>query len=415
MTNSCYNQLLELIVEQNESLLEGFLEGEVLTYSRLNNQLIYSTSACDIFPILATSAKNTIGIEQLMDAIVEYLPKASNQQTEKVNAIVFKVEHDENLGKLVHLRILSGTLSPKDVINNCRLNIEEKVSLLKQLDNGKLIAVKQLLAGDIGIVSGFSLAKIGDIYGQNKTKIKAISLSAPLLTVQVKPVQIKDYSSLVAALKILSDEDPLLNLSWLPQIQELHLNITGKIQIEILGSLLKDRFNLDVNITKPSIIYKETPADTGFGYERYWMPKPCWAILKLKIEPGERGSGVVFSSLVGVNNIAMKYQNEIAQTLEPALKQGIKGWQVTDIKVTLVEGEDHNVHSRAGDYIIATPMAIMNGLVETDTTLLEPIMSFSIIATNDLLGAITSDITKMRGEFEPPKVGDKRFLLKGKG
>ena len=235
-----------------------------------------------------------------------------------------------------------------------------------------------------------------------------------MLTVQVKPENPAQIMNLVKALTELSDEDPLLDLQWLPDIRELHIKITGLIQVEILESVLKERFDLNTTFSDPSIIYKETPSQTIYGYERYWMPKPCWAILKLKIEPNERGSGVSFSSQVSTNDVAAKYQKEIETTIDSALKQGVKGWQVTDCKITLVEGEDHNIHSRSGDFIIATPMAIMNGLKESGTTLLEPIVSFMITAPLDLLGTITSDITKMRGTFDSPQIEKDQFKITGK-
>jgi ribosomal protection tetracycline resistance protein len=409
-----YDRLVELIVEQDDDLLNSFIEGVTLNYSTLNKQLIKSVKTCDLYPIVCGSAKNSLGISQLLDAIIQYLPKANNRTSNEVSAIVFKIEFDESLGKLVHLRVYSGSINPKDLVVNTRLKTKEKVSFLRQLENGKLTSVKQLLAGDIGIVSGFNTASIGDVYGSKQNRNNLVSFSTPLLTVQVKPKQLKDYSSLVTAMKQLSEEDPSLNLNWLPVIQELHLNITGKIQIEILQALLKEQFDVAAEFSSPSIIYKETPSSSGFGFERYWMPKPCWAILKLKIEPAERGSGVKYLSKLGVNSIAAKYQNEIEHTIEQALKQGLKGWQVTDVLITLVDGEDHNVHTRSGDYTIATPMAIMNGLAETGTTLLEPILSFTIVATNELLGAITSDITKMRGEFLAPEMSNNHFVLKGK-
>jgi ribosomal protection tetracycline resistance protein len=149
------------------------------------------------------------------------------------------------------------------------------------------------------------------------------------------------------------------------------------------------------------------------GFVRYWMPKPCWAILKFKIEPGERGSGVKYETKIGVNDVLQKYQNEVERTIPVALQQGIKGWEVTDIKITLMEGEDHEMHTHSGDFVVATPMGIMDGLVNSGTTLLEPLISFKISATDDLLGAITSDITQMRGSFESPSMGNGKFTLCG--
>ena len=135
--------------------------------------------------------------------------------------------------------------------------------------------------------------------------------------------------------------------------------------------------------------------------------------MKFHIEPGERGSGVVYQSIVPVNDIQQKYQNEVARSISTALKQGIKGWEVTDIKITLIHGEDHTLHSRPGDFTVATPMGIMDGLVNTGTTLLEPMIQYHIIAAEELLGPITSDITRMRGTFKSPVIEQGRFTLIG--
>ena len=290
----------------------------------------------------------------------------------------------------------------------------DEVLVERIVETGKYVDVKGVEAGDIVVVSGLSKAQVGDIYGDTEGVPEAYALSAPLLTVQVRPENDTELNNLVHALTELADEDPLLALEWLPDQRELHLNITGWIQIEILEAVLLERFGLVARFEDPSVIYKETPLKAGEGYERYWMPKPCWAILKFAIEPGERGSGVVYDSKVSVDAVALRYQNEIKNTIPKAVKQGIKGWEVTDVKITLIEGEDHNVHTRPGDFITATPMALLNGLTETGTTLLEPILSFSISAPVDLLGTITSDITKMRGSFEGPEVLEDRFVLKGR-
>ncbi|PLX10109.1 MAG: hypothetical protein C0598_11175 [Marinilabiliales bacterium] len=142
------------------------------------------------------------------------------------------------------------------------------------------------------------------------------------------------------------------------------------------------------------------------------MPKPCWAVVSFKIEPGEPGSGFIYSSEVGVNQIESRYQKEIERTLPKALQQGIKGWEVTDLKITLVNGEHHNVHSRAGDFAVATPMAIMKGLNELGTDLLEPIMEFSIKAPEEYLGKISSALTKIGAEIQSHSIiGSKLKLL----
>ena len=152
-----------------------------------------------------------------------------------------------------------------------------------------------------------------------------------------------------------------LEFEWLREESELRVKIMGWIQMEVLERILADRFGIEAKFENPTVIYKETPSSAAEGFVQYWMPKPCWAIMKFRIEPGVRGSGVVYQSTVAVNNIQQKYQNEVERSIEGALKQGLKGWEVTDIRITLIEGEDHPMHSRAGDFAVATPMGIKIG------------------------------------------------------
>jgi ribosomal protection tetracycline resistance protein len=412
--------ITEKIVETDNTLLNSYFEGEELLFNQLDHALQKAVLDCSLIPVLIGVAKMSIGLSELMDAITRYFPKANDNVEDSLSALVFKIEYDKTLGKMCYVRVFKGTINPRDVLlnsnksNNISNRKPQKVGQIKTIVKGKYVDMGMISAGDIGIVSGLSNSDVGDVFGEVDDDLKGYSLSTPMLTVQVKPENASQIMDLVKALTQLSDEDPQLALQWLSEIRELHIKITGLIQIEILQAVLKERFDLNTAFTEPSIIYKETPSNLAYGYERYWMPKPCWAILKLKIEPGKRGSGVSFSSIVSTNDVATKYQKEIEATIDSALKQGIKGWQVTDCKLTLIEGQDHNVHSRSGDFIIATPMAIMNGLLESGTTLLEPIVSFSIIAPVDLLGTITSDITKMRGVFESPQIENTYFKITGK-
>jgi len=136
-------------------------------------------------------------------------------------------------------------------------------------------------------------------------------------------------------------------------------------------------------------------------------------VVRFNIEPRESGSGIEYNSLVGVNQVAQRYQNEIERTIPLALKQGMLGWEVTDIKITLIDGEHHTIHSRAGDFAVATPMAIMNGLKAIGTTLLEPILDFTITGPEDTLGKVIGSLTQLRAEIGNPLVSDDTFSLKG--
>ena len=166
----------------------------------------------------------------------------------------------------------------------------------------------------------------------------------------------------------------------------------------ILQELLKERFELNIRFGEPAIIYKETISEAAEGYVAYLAPKPCWAILRFKIEPAERGSGVQFSSTVPVRTIQARYQNQVAQAIPLALNQGRLGWEVTDVKITLIDGGEHKFHTHPLDFIVATPMAIQDGLVKGGSTLLEPILEIRFLLPQDCVGRVMSDVNAMRGE-----------------
>ncbi len=299
------------------------------------------------------------------------------------------------------------------MVYNQSKNIEEKVNIIKKVFSDKLYDKELAEKGEIVAVTGLTETAVGDVLGKVKLSRNFDFNNQAILTVQVKELDDSNYFKLSEALTILNIEDPNLQFRWYKDEHEYHININGWIQIQILEQILIDRFGIATKFETPEIIYKETPSERGFGNGDYTMPKPCWAVIKLQIEPGERGSGVVYSSGISVNDALLKYQKEVERTISTALEQGIKGWEVTDIIIRLVEAQDHIMHSRAGDFAIVTPMAIMNGLQEIGTDLLEPIMSFEINAPDDLLGQISGDLHKMRAVFGQPVFKETNVVISG--
>lgn len=411
--NHIQEEIFESIANANDAILEKYLNDETVSFRELDDELKVAVGRFQLVPILMGAAKNMLGVNELLDAVVSYMPLAKGNEDEPFSALVFRVDHNKKLGKVVGIRIFDGKISNRDVIVNSTQKTEEKVSLVKRYKAGKLEDCASLGAGDIAAVCGLANTQIGDVLGSGDLVPKNVKLNSPLLMVQVKAENDKDYAALAEAIQILTSEDPSLQFEWLREDKELHIRIMGWIQIQVLENILENRFKIRAKFNDPSVIYKESPNTSAEGFARYWMPKPCWAIVKLKIEQGKAGSGVVYSSELGVNDVKQKYQNEVERTISKALKQGPKGWEVTDLKITFIAGEDHEVHSRPGDFTIATPMAVMNGLVNSGTKFLEPMLWFRISAPEDLLGAITSDIIQMRGSFESPEMENGKFSLEG--
>ncbi len=418
--NSIWNEsgmaslLLEQVVATDDHLLDRYLEGHAPGFSEADCHLAKLVQSCRVFPLLYGSAKLGLGMTELLDAVVRYFPAPVGDAGEPLSALVYGISHDKIMGKIAQVKLFSGRIVNRDILFNATRQVEEKVTQVRRIFPGRFEDTGVVEAGDMAGICGLTSAQAGDLLGVNHDGIpSAVSLRMPLLTVQIKAVNSRDYSALAAAMLELDAEDPALEFEWLREEAEIHVKIMGWIQMEVLERILADRFGIAARFENPTVIYRETPSTVAEGFVQYWIPKPCWAIMRFLIEPGERGIGVVYKSIVAVNDIQLKYQKEAERSIAGALKQGIKGWEVTDCRITLIAGEDHPMHSRAGDFAIATPMGIMNGLVNTGTTLLEPMIRFRINATDDLLGVITSDITRMRGNFESPVVENNKFTLEG--
>jgi small GTP-binding protein len=407
------DQLIEAIAELDEEVLEQYLGGETINGSILRVKLAKLVREAELFPVVFGASSKGIGVEALMDAITAYLPPPSGVVNAPPSGVVFKIERDKSMGRVAFVRLYQGTLRNRDGIRIGSSDIEEKITQIRKISGSKYEDTGELIAGDIGAVFGLASARIGDILGDSGPIPKAAKLAVPLLTVQVEAMDGHDYPALVAALQELSDEDPLLNLQWLQEERDLHIRVMGPIQLEVLTSVLRTRFGLQARFGDPSIIYKETPRKTGEGFIAYTMPKPCWAILRFHIQPGERGSGLRYHSIVRGEKLMPAYQNEVERRVPEALQQGLLGWEVTDLIITLVEGEHHVWHTHPLDFVVATPMGIMNGLAHTGTQLLEPMLRFRIAAPEEYGGRIMSDLAQMRAEFDSPILSGGRMVIEG--
>jgi ribosomal protection tetracycline resistance protein len=406
--------LIENIAAQDDALLESYLADAPIDPGQLQRALATATAQRALFPVLCGAAKTNTGVEGLLDAVVSYLPPAPTPLAEPASGVVFRLDHDAKLGRVASIRLFSGRLRPRDRIHNATADRPEQITQVKKITGDRYEDVAELQAGDIGLLCGMPDVKIGDILGDPSPVPGGYSLNSPLLTVQVIPTDPARFTDLAAALEELSSEDPHLAFSWFVDERELHLKIMGPIQTEILTEILKERYGVMATFSPPTVVYRETPLHEGIGADSYTMPKPCWAIVKYRIEPGVPGSGIAYTSEVSVNDIGQKYQNEIADCIDGALQQGIKGWEVTDLKVTLVGGSDHVLHSRPGNFKLATYIALLQGLQQTDTRLLEPILAFRLETPAPTQGKVAADIIHMRGSFEPPVQKGDRCLIEGR-
>ncbi|QSO50731.1 TetM/TetW/TetO/TetS family tetracycline resistance ribosomal protection protein [Alicyclobacillus curvatus] len=409
LVDACYSML----AERDDELLASYIEERPIENTTLITKLTAQARRGMVFPVLFGASLKGIGVPELLDAVVRYLPASAGSVEDALKGVVFKVERDASYGRVAYVRLFSGTMRNRDAVVNQTQSVTEKVNQIRQIDVQTYHDTGVLLAGDVGAVYGFSQARIGDVIGTEGNGLRVGELSVPLITVQVLPENDQDYSALVEALQELNVEDPALDVSWLKDERELHIKVMGRIQLEVLAALLLERFHLRVSFGEPSVIYKETPKRKAEGYVAYTMPKPCWAILRFVIHPAPRGSGVTYSANVRTEDLLQSYQNEVERRVPEALQQGLYGWEVTDVNITLVEGQHHVWHTHPLDFVVATPMGIMDALKNAGTQLLEPVLRFKLAVPEEYGGRVLSQLSQMRSEFTDPVITPGRFTVEG--
>ncbi|HWI65301.1 MAG TPA: translation factor GTPase family protein [Symbiobacteriaceae bacterium] len=408
------DELADRLAEFDAVTLERFVETGAVDAAFLRERLAALAQRGEVFPVLTGAALKGAGIRELLDAIVDFLPPPpQGRQAEPLAGVVFKLDRDPAMGRVAYIRLFGGQLRNRDTVRNATRGEEAKVSQIRRMFARHHEDIGAIQAGDIAAVCGLGAVRVGDVLGDPAGVPALERLAVPVLSVRVHPETPADLPRLVQALQELTDEDPLLDVQWLPELRELHVKVMGAIQIEVLGALLRSRFGLAARFDPPGVIYRETPTRAGEGFVAYTMPKPCWAILRFSIEPGARGSGLQYASVVAADRLLPSYQREVEKRVPEALQQGLLGWQVTDLKVTLIDGEHHIYHTHPLDWFVATPMGIMDGLVNTGTTLLEPIYAFRITVPEELAGKVLGDLLQMRGQFDAPVVSGGRFTVDG--
>ncbi|MEK3986810.1 translation factor GTPase family protein [Paenibacillus sp. FSL K6-3166] len=407
-------ELLEALAERDEDLLETYMSGSPIDLAAWKKNMKTASASGRFFPMVYGVAAKGLGITALLDAMVEYFPRAGGNVEGAVSGIVYNIQRDKSMGRMAFVRLYEGMIRNRDTVMNYTQDIQGKVTQIRKVEGGRTEDVGALEAGDIAVLYGLSGVRIGDVLGHPEAIPAEAKLAVPLLTVRVFWGTDMDDHKVIGALQELADEDPLLDTQWLQDERELHIKVMGPIQLEILNSVLEERYGLKVTFGQPSVIYKETPASVGEGFIAYTMPKPCWAILRFQIEPGPPGSGLVYDSIVRSSDLLPQYQSETARRVPEALQQGLYGWEVTDLKVTLIEGQHHVWHTHPLDFAVATPMGIMDGLARVGTKLLEPILQVRIVVPEENGGRVMNDLVQMRGTFEPPVLQGERMIIEGR-
>ena len=402
---------IEFIAGKDEELLNLYFE------DNYNNQLWIDklkllVKERQIFVATSGSALLDQGVKEFLD-IFNKLTMTNYELADIFTGKVFKIRYDEKGTRITYIKALSGLLKVKDelVYNLNGEEIREKVNEIRAY-NGVKYEIKDVAsAGEVFAVTGISNMKAGMGIGIEDSTEEMI----PTLTAKVLYDSTVNIKEVLKYLKILESEEKTLNVQYDEILKEMHINVMGKIQLEVLKEIIQERFNLNVEFDKPEILYKETIGNEVNGYGHF-EPLRHYAEVHLKLLPGERGEGIVFENRCHNDYLTPGQQNLIKTHIFEKKHRGIlTGSEIDDIKVILITGRAHIKHTEGGDFREATKRALRQGLDSAENILLEPYYNFKIEVDNQLLGRVLSDVQKMNGTFnEQQSVGD-RVIITGRG
>lgn len=406
-----YSSVFESLAERDEECFEAFDSGIEISEEKLKQKVAQYTKSLDISPVFYGSAITGEGVSLLADAIVDFFPSPEENEGE-TGGFIYAVNHDKANGRAAFARIYSGELSVRQQVYID--GSEYKISMIKKPVFGKMTDAQTLYSGEVGAIYGLSEAKTGDFIGRKDLvpfAEKYTETEQALMMTAVCATDGTDILKLKSALSELTAEEPVLDLIWEPISKSLNIKVFGNIQTEVLKDIIFERFGISVSFGQMNVIYKETPTREGIGFDAYTMPKPCWAILKFRITPLARGSGIVYRCSAPPNRLSYRYRKQVEESIKASIAQGPRGWEVTDAEIDLIDGEDHSIHTHPLDFTVATPLALADGFRNTGTTLLEPYIHARFTLQADCYGRLLSDIIRMRGEpGEPTRKKDTVFI-----
>lgn len=374
----------------NDNLLLKYLSGKKIT-DELIRMLI---SARQLTPVYWGSALKNQGVSELLQGLAQWTVPAVEAEKEQFAARVFKISHDQKGNRWSWIKIVSGSLAAKSELKR------EKVNEIRSYNGTHFETVAAAQAGDVVAVSGLKKTYPGEGLG-----------SACDISMKVRPVLSYTASSaqegLLAALKIMADENPLLDLKYEAGTDEIKVALMGPIEIEVLKQLLKDQYGINAEFSEAEILYKET-ISAAIEAVGHFEPLRHYAEAHLLLEPGEPGSGVQIQSRISSRELAHNWQQQIINSLKSKRHLGILiGAPLTDLKITLVAGKGSQVHTVGGDFREASWRAVRQGLMELRDEgaceLLEPWYDFRILVPENKMGRVANDIRQMGGNLSTPR------------
>lgn len=417
-------EMIERISEQDDRLMEQFLNGETPASSEVVHAIRAATIAGQFIPVLCGAAFKNKGVRRLLDAIIDYLPspvdlppvigayKEANDELIRhpsddgpLAALAFKVQTDKHMGKLTYVRIYSGMLRAGEFVLNSNRGKKQRVGRLFEMHANHRQVVEELHAGEVGAVIGLAETRTGDTVcnPDHPIVLESIDFPAPVIGVAVSPASRDDRSKLGKALYCLAEEDPTFTVRSNEETSEVIISGMGELHLEIIVDRLRREFNVEAMVGTPQVAYRETiitPIDHEYRHVKQSGGRGQYAHMRLRIEPRKPGAGFRFEDEISGGKITREYLRAIERGIIDAMMKGpYAGFPMVDIQATVYDGSMHDVDSSEHAFRTCGSAGFREACKRAGLKLLEPMMSVEVVAPGDYTGAITGSLCGKRGKI----------------
>jgi len=419
------DRLLETIAENDDEMMELYLEGNEPSEEQLIAAIRRATIAGALTPVLCGTAFKNKGVQPMLDAVVSFLPSPVDipptrgmdvkgveelerqaDDREPFSALAFKIMTDPYVGKLTFFRVYSGVLAAGSYIYNSTKDRKERIGRLLQMHANKREEIEEVRAGDIAAAIGLKETKTGDTLCDEGHPIilEAMKFPEPVISVAIEPKTKADQDKLSIALQKLSEEDPTFRVHSDAETAQTIISGMGELHLEIIVERMRREFKVDANVGRPQVAYRETVRkrveEVEGKFIRQTGGRGQYGHVVINMEPGEPGTGFVFEDNIVGGTIPKEYIGPVEQGVKEALENGVlAGYPMVDVKVELVDGSYHDVDSSEMAFKIAGSMAVKEAARQAHPVLLEPMMDVEVVTPSDYMGDVIGDLSARRGKI----------------
>lgn len=412
-----YDDCMELLAPFNESLLESYVNNEIIPDALLREKLEQQIQQTNVYPIFFGSAMTGIGVTELLEKLPALMPAHTSAQEELLCGVVFKIEREPSGEKVAYVRVFSGSLHIRkyvDIQRSKSLSHKEKIKKLCLFHNGDAVQTTTVPSSEFCNVWGLNDIKIGDIIGERTDYIKDIHFAEPQMEAAINAVPKERIHDLYAALMELCEEDPLIQV-WKDDVHnELYIRLFGEVQKEVIETTLYEKYNLQVTFSNTRVVCIEKPIGVGNSIEVMGeKANPFYATVGFNVELGELNSGITYKLGVELGSLPLAFHKAIEDTVFQTLKQGLYGWEVTDISITLTHTGYASPVTTASDFRNLTPLVLMDALKQAETYVYEPVNEFELTVPEHAISTAMYKLAAIPATFAEPILSNDSYQLTG--